>query len=159
MAAERRIVASGVVEAPPDEVWELISDTSRYHEWVVNTLAVLEHDGRARVGGRYVERNTVLGPLKGTARWEVTELDDERRRQVHRGEGLPLVRDMAIEMEVQPAGEHSELILTLRYTTAFGPLGAALDRAAAGSVKHNQERSVENLAALAKSEGRGRTLA
>ena len=87
--AELRVVASASVSAPPERVWELISDTSRYADWVAGTDEVTRTDGPAREGSTYDEVNPILGPWKARSRWTVTEFDPPRR-QVHRGEGLPL---------------------------------------------------------------------
>lgn len=43
MARQTSIIASAIIPAPPERVWELACDTSRYPEWVENTLQVAPH--------------------------------------------------------------------------------------------------------------------
>jgi uncharacterized protein YndB with AHSA1/START domain len=50
MARQTSIIASAIIPAPPERVWEIACDTSRYPEWVENTLRMIH--GRARPGRR-----------------------------------------------------------------------------------------------------------
>jgi carbon monoxide dehydrogenase subunit G len=146
--AELYVCASASVSAPPEGVWELVSDTTRYAEWVASTDAVTRSDGPAREGSTYDEINPILGPWKAKSRWTVTELDAPRR-QVHRGEGLPLTRTFEVIMEVGPVGDSaSEVTITLRGTSSAGPLGSLFVTAMRGQVARDNRRSVRRLAEL-----------
>jgi carbon monoxide dehydrogenase subunit G len=150
--AELRVVASASVSAPPERVWELICDTSRYADWVAGTDEVTRSDGAAREGSTYDEVNPILGPWRARSRWTVTEFDPPRR-QVHRGEGLPLTSTFEVVMEVAPVGDSaSEVTVTLRGTSSAGPLGALFVRLMNGQVERDNRRSVQRLAELAASE-------
>jgi carbon monoxide dehydrogenase subunit G len=152
LAAERAVVASTTVPAPPEKVFELISDTTRYAEWAENTLEVVRTDGPARTGSTYDERNVVFGPVKSSSRWTVVE-HEPPRRSVHRGEGIALAKSANIEFDLVPAGESTELTLTFRYEPAFGPIGAAIDTLLARrSLEASIRRSLDNLAAIAERE-------
>jgi uncharacterized protein YndB with AHSA1/START domain len=152
MAAERSIVASTTIPAPPEKVFELISDTTRYPDWAENTLEVVRTDGPARVGSTYDERNIVFGPVKSSSRWTVVE-HDPPRRSLHRGEGIALARSASIEFDLVPVGESTELTLTFRYVPAFGPIGAAIDSLVARrSLEASIRESLANLAAIAERE-------
>jgi uncharacterized protein YndB with AHSA1/START domain len=48
MARQTSIIASAIIPAPPERVWEIACDTSRYPEWVENTLRMIHTDGPAR---------------------------------------------------------------------------------------------------------------
>lgn len=150
MAAERRIVTSVTIPAPQDEVWALLSDTTRYAEWVEDTVEVVRTDGPAAEGSTYDERNTILGPIKGSSRWTVVE-HEPPRLSVHRGEGIPIASTMSIEFALQPAGDAAtEVTLTFLYEPRFGPLGGLL--ASAGlhrKLEAGFRRTANNLAALA----------
>lgn len=150
MAAERRIVASVTVPAPQQKVWELVCDTSRYAEWVEDTVEVVRTDGSAAEGSTYDERNAILGPIKGSSRWTVVE-HEPPRRSLHRGEGIPIASSLSIEMALQPVGDDAtEVTLTFRYEPRFGPLGSLL--ASAGlhrKLEGGFRRTANNLAALA----------
>jgi uncharacterized protein YndB with AHSA1/START domain len=151
MASERTISSSVTVAAPPEKVWDFVSDTSRYPEWVEGAIEMLRTDGIARVGSTYVDLNRIAGPWKATIHWHVSEVDSPRR-QVHDGEGLPTVRDLRVVMELEPSGQGTEFTLSLRYRPRFGPLGTLIDKAVAGSVKEDGQRTVENMAAIVTRE-------
>jgi len=151
MAGKRSVIVSRVIPAPSEAVWRVLDDTSRYAEWVPQTLEVTRNDGEALVGATYDERNTVFGPIKGNSRWRVVERDPGRS-SLHEGEGLPLVDNVSIEMRTEPAGESTEVTLTLRYDTTLGPLGAVMDKAAHGQTVAAQEEALANLEELVTTE-------
>ena len=145
------IVASAVIPAPPDRVWEIACDTSRYPEWVENTLRVIRTDGPTRPGATYEELSRIAGPWKSVTRWRVTEFDPPRR-QVHEGDGVSTAKGMAVIIELSPAGQDTNFTLTVRYTPRFGPAGSLIDRAVRGSITRSQQRSARAFAALAGRE-------
>ncbi len=151
MAASKSVTVSRVIPAPGDRVWGVLDDTSRYAEWVPQTLEVTRTDGEAVVGATYDERNQVVGPIKGSSRWRVVEREPGRY-SLHEGEGLPLVKNLSIEMRTEAAGESTEVTLTLRYDTTLGPLGALIDKVAHGQTVAAQERALANLEELVTSE-------
>jgi carbon monoxide dehydrogenase subunit G len=151
MAGKKSVTVSRVIPAPSDDVWRVLDDTSRYAEWVPQTLEVTRNDGEAVVGATYDERNAVFGPIKGNSRWRVVERDPGRY-SLHEGEGLPLVSNVSIEFRTEPAGESTEVTSTLRYDTTLGPIGGLLDKAAHGQTVAAQEEALANLEALVKTE-------
>ena len=148
------VSAYGIVPAPPERVWDLLCDTSRYADWVDGTEAVTRTDGPARQGSTYDELNPVLGPWKARSRWTVTEFDAPRR-QVHSGTGLPLTSEFLVIFEVTPEGDSSGVTLTLRATPGMGAVGGAFAALMKGQIDRDNRRSVENLVALAKRELHG----
>ena len=151
MAASKSVTVSRVIPAPSERIWEVLDDTSRYAEWVPQTVEVTRNDGEAVVGATYDERNTVVGPIKGSSRWRVTERDPGRY-SLHEGEGLPLLKNLSIEFRTEPAGESTEVTSTLRYDPTLGPIGGLIDKAAHGQTVAAQERALANLEELVKSE-------
>ena len=145
------VSSSETVPAPPERVWELLCDTARYAEWVAGTEAVTRTDGPAAPGSTYDEVNPMVGPWKSKTRWTVEEFDPPRR-QVHRGEGIPTASEFRVIMEVAPAGEGSEVTITLRGTSSMGPLGALMTSVMRGQVERDNRKSVQNLARLATRE-------
>jgi carbon monoxide dehydrogenase subunit G len=141
--------ARSPVAAPAAEVWEVLSDTARYAEWVAATDEVTRTDGPAREGSTYDEINPIAGPWKGRSHWTVTEFDAPHR-QVHRGEGIaPTVKWLQIEMAVTPAGDSAcEAMITLSGETALGPVGVLMLKALKGQIDRDNRETVENLAAL-----------
>jgi carbon monoxide dehydrogenase subunit G len=151
MAGRKSITVSRVIPASSEQIWQVLDDTSRYAEWVPQTLEVTRNDGEAVVGATYDERNEVFGPIKGNSRWRVVERDPGRY-SLHEGEGLPLVSNISIEFRTEPAGESTEVTSTLRYDTTLGPVGGLIDKAAHGQTVAAQEEALANLEALVKTE-------
>jgi len=147
MAGKRSVTVSRVIPATQADVWRVLDDTSRYAEWVPQTVEVTRNDGEAVVGATYDERNTVVGPIKGSSRWRVVERDPGRFSR-HDGEGLPLLKNISIEFRTEPAGESTEVTSTLRYEPTLGPLGALIDKAAHGQTVAAQEKALANLEEL-----------
>jgi uncharacterized protein YndB with AHSA1/START domain len=150
MAGSKSVTVSRVIPAPRERVWEVLDDTSRYAEWVPQTLEVTRNDGEAVVGATYDERNKVVGPIKGSSRWRIVERDPGRS-SLHEGEGLPLVKNLSIEFRTEAAGESTEVTSTLRYDPTLGPLGALIDKIAHGQTVAAQEQALANLEELVTS--------
>jgi uncharacterized protein YndB with AHSA1/START domain len=152
LAAESRIVASTVIQASPETVWDAVSAIERYAEWVVNTDEVVRTDNpQAGPGVTYEERNTIAGPWKASTRWRVTEYDPPHR-QAHEGEGVAVARRVRLELELGPAGESTEITNTVVYEPKFGPAGAVLDKALRPMLARDLQRTMENLKRLVESE-------
>jgi uncharacterized protein YndB with AHSA1/START domain len=150
MSKERSITVSVDIPAPPERVWDLASDVTRYADWVENTLEVY-FDGTVQMGTTYEERTRIAGPWKVLTRWRVTEFE-RPRRQVHEGEGVVAATGMAVVIDLTPDGQSTHMALTIRYTPRFGPVGAVIDRAIAGQMTRAQERSVKAFAVLVARE-------
>ena len=149
---ERTAAATVVVSAPPDAVWELVSDPERFGEWAELTDEVIRADKPLRLGSTYEERNVVLGPIKGTSRWTVVQ-HEAPRRQTHRGEGIALAASLDFFMELEPAEQATQLTVGLRYRPGLGVIGALIDRIhARRAMQAAMERSAANLAAIALRE-------
>jgi uncharacterized protein YndB with AHSA1/START domain len=151
VARQTSIVASAVISAPPERVWEIACDSSRYPEWVENTLRMIHTDGPTRFGATIEELTRIVGPWKSVTRWRVTEFDPPRR-QVQQGEGVSTAKNMAVVIELSPAGQDTEFTLSVCYTPRFGPVGALIDHAVRGSITRSQQRSAEAFAALVARE-------
>ena len=152
MAGKKSVTVSRVIPAPPEEIWRVLDDTSRYAEWVPQTVAVTRNDGEAVVGATYDERNEVFGPIKGSSRWRVVERD-EGRYSLHEGEGLPLITNLSIEFRTEPAGDSTEVTSTLRYDPTLGPVGALIDKLAHGQTVAAQEKALANLEGVVRGAG------
>ena len=151
MPQQTSITASAIIPAPPERVWELACDISRYPEWVENTLRMIHVDGPARLGATMEELTRIAGPWKAVTRWRVTQFDPPRR-QVQAGEGVTMAKDMAVIIELSPAGADTKFTLTVCYTPRFGPIGALIDRAVRGPITRSQRRSATAFAALVTRE-------
>jgi carbon monoxide dehydrogenase subunit G len=149
---ERTVAGTALVAAPPEAVWELVSDPDRFAEWAALTEEVTRADKPLKLGSTYEERNIVLGPIKGTSRWTVVQ-HEAPRRQTHRGEGIALAASLDFFIELEPDEQATRLTIGLRYRPGLGPLGALIDRVHLHrSMQAAMERSAANLAAIAERE-------
>ena len=145
------VTASAVVPASQEQVFELLSDTARYSEWVTGTNAVTRTDGPAREGSTYDELNPILGPWKASTKWHVVDYEPPRRQR-HATTDIPLSSRFEVIMEVAAEGDVSEVTMTLQGEPALGPIGAAFARLMQGQVDRDNRRSVEAFAELATRE-------
>jgi carbon monoxide dehydrogenase subunit G len=151
--ARMEVTASATIGVPPAGLWELISDTSRYAEWVAGTAEVTRTDGPAREGSTYDEINPIMGPWRAKTRWTVTEFDPSQR-QVHRTEDVPFAREFLVIIDLAPSGDGSEVTVTLQATPSLGVLGSSVLRILKGQTRKDNERTVRNLAELASAKQR-----
>jgi uncharacterized protein YndB with AHSA1/START domain len=145
------VTASAMVPAPPERVFSLLSETSRYSEWVTGTDAVTRTDGPAREGSTYDEVNPILGPWRAKTHWRVVS-HEPPRRTLHETDDIPLSSKFVVVMEVTPEGDGSRVTITLRGEPSLGPLGAGFATLMRGQVERDNRRSVEAFAELATRE-------
>ena len=141
------VTASVVVAATPAVAWELVSDTSRYAEWIAGVAAVARTDGPARLGSTYEETNPIMGPWRAKTQWTVVEFDAPRR-QIHRSEDVPFASEFLVTIDVAPSGDGSEVTITLRATPSPGVLGAGVLRLQRSQTRKDNERTVRKFADL-----------
>lgn len=96
------VTEQAVINAPVGHVWDVISRTDRYAEWVAGAIEVTDHHGVATVGKTYTERNRTLGPLKTDSVWTVRERAVRAsRRHRHRIRPAP-GRDQRLRVPADP---------------------------------------------------------
>jgi uncharacterized protein YndB with AHSA1/START domain len=139
------------VAAPLERVWDLMCDTSRYAEWGAQTIEIPRTDGPAEMGSTYDERVPFIGPWKVVLHWRVSEFEPPRRL-VHTGR-VWYARELVSEMECSSGEDGTTFTMTLRATPRLGPLGGLLERALAGSVQDNWDRTVENFKEFVEGTG------
>ncbi len=103
------------IEAPAQQVWEVLSDIARWPEWTptVDSVERLD-DGPLQVGSRVKVRQ----PKLPQALWEVTEVVDGRSFTWEaKGPGMKTVG----RHRVVPDAAGSKVILSIEQT---GPMGA-----------------------------------
>lgn len=113
------IVVTVDVEAPPNEVWDVLSDVERWPEWTptVREATRIDH-GPFAVGST----TRVVQPRLRPAVWEVTRLEEGRRfTWMTRGPGVMTEADHVIE----PHGAGSRVTWSVRFA---GMLGGMIGR-------------------------------
>jgi carbon monoxide dehydrogenase subunit G len=110
------------VAAPPDRVWQVISDVDRWHEWTPSVTSV-KRLGNAplAVGARAMIRQ----PKFPVAFWKVTDLQPGRSfTWVSVGPALRVVATHRVE----PTTAGSRATLSLEYSGFFGQMLARMTR-------------------------------
>ena len=133
------------IAAPPDEVWRVMSDVERWHEWTASIRAIrLLDKGPLRVGSRALVRQPRFPP----ALWKVSDLDPGRSFTWTTGAPGMWVYG---RHSVAPSGTGSRANLHLHYEGPIGRLLAQMTRditdrylgyEAAGLKKRSEERAV-----------------
>ncbi|TLS46471.1 SRPBCC family protein [Streptomyces montanus] len=150
------VTERAVIDAPVERVWEVVSRTDRYAEWVAGAIEVTDHHGIATVGKTYAERNRTLGPLRTDSVWTVVEIDPLRRR-VDTGVGFAPLKDVTSVFEFQPVQsadgrEATQMTYKVEYVIDLGPLGLALDWIQQPGMRADMRTSMANLSTLIRSE-------
>ncbi|MDH6213476.1 SRPBCC family protein [Streptomyces pseudovenezuelae] len=150
------VTERAVVDAPVERVWEVVSRTDRYAEWVASAIEVTDHHGIAALGGTYAERNRTLGPLRTDSVWTVVEIDPLRRR-VDAGVGFAPLKEVTSIFEFEPVRsadgrEVTRMTYKVEYVIGLGPLGLLLDRIQQPGMRANMRTSMANLNTLIRSE-------
>lgn len=127
------------VDAPPDVVWEVMTDIGRWPEWTPTVKRVVRDDsGPLRIGSR--ARLWLRGVLYGT-NWTVTELQPGRSF-MWESSVFPGIHERAIH-EVRPDGDGAWVVLRIE---AGGPLAVALSPVYASASRQNLKLESEGLA-------------
>ena len=150
------VTETAVIDAPVERVWEVISRTDRYAEWVAGAIEVTDHHGVATVGKTYSERNRTLGPLKTDSVWTVEEIVPLKRR-VDTGTGFAPLQDVTNTFEFQPVQsadgqDATEMLYQVEYSIGLGPMGLLLDSVQQPAMRASMRTSMANLNTLLRSE-------
>ncbi|MFC8349752.1 SRPBCC family protein [Streptomyces sp. NPDC057280] len=150
------VAETAVIDAPLGRVWDVISRTDRYAEWVAGAIEVTDHHGIAEVGKTYAERNRTLGPLRARSVWTVKEIEPFKRR-VDTGTGFTPLQDVTNIFEFRPVQsadgrEATEMLYQVEYTIGLGPLGLLLDSIQQPAMRAGMRTSMANLNTLLRSE-------
>ncbi|MEC3956998.1 SRPBCC family protein [Nocardia sp. CDC153] len=152
MPAHFEISERALIPAPVERVWEVVSNTARYAEWVAAVLEVTDHHGPAELGKTYSERNRTLGPLTTRSTWTVHEIKPLRRR-VDTGTGFEPLRKMTNIFEFRPLDTETEMTYTVHYQITPAPLAHLLHRIVQPSTRQGMQTSMSNLTDLLIAEG------
>jgi carbon monoxide dehydrogenase subunit G len=125
------------IDAPPAQVWPVLSDVAHWPDWLptVNTVERLD-EGPLRVGSRA----RVSQPKLPKAEWEVTELVDGRLFTWEaKGPGMTSIG----RHEVVPDGDGSRVRMSLEQTGPMGWVAATVWRGITQRYVAQEARSLD----------------
>lgn len=157
MTGEYLVSEQAIVHHPVRRVWEVISATNRYAEWVDAVIEVTDHHGTAELGRTYSERNKSLGPLTTRSTWTVREIEQYKRR-IDTGVGFAPLEDMTNIFEFEritfeDGTEGTVMTYAVRYRIGLGPLGPILHRVLSPGLRTAMRKSMADLDDLILAEG------
>ena len=116
------------IDAPPERVWEFVSDTARYSEWIEFVRELVEvSDSPLRACSTYRER-AKPGPRESVYEWRIEEWDAPRR-QVHSHASFEMDARLEVALEPSNGGTRMWHRMEYRMFPKLRPLGWLLERA------------------------------
>jgi carbon monoxide dehydrogenase subunit G len=131
------------IPAPPDKVWEVATDWTRYGEWNVTHTGFPEGAPANEQGATFKEKITIMG-MPGEAAWTVAEIE-EPKRVVWDGEG-PMGITLGTKLELTPNGDGTTVALEVTFDG--GPLAGPMGATVAASGQKASAESLEKLKGL-----------
>lgn len=147
-----RIEITEYIDAPPNAVWEFISDPHRWPEWVTVTEELISVSEEPVKEGTTYREFTQVGPSKSETEWTITEFD-EPSIQVHETHETDMEAELT--MRVEPSGDGTRLshITEYRLMPGFRPLGILLEILFARRVMESELRqTVTNVKRMIENE-------
>lgn len=119
---DRQFSISIDINAPADRVYEVMSDTDRWHEWTASVTSIKRLDsGPFVIGSRAVIRQPKFPP----ALWTVTAIDNRRSfTWSNRAPGIKVIAHHFVDGN----GDRSKATLSLKYEGILGRLLARMTR-------------------------------
>lgn len=133
------------IDAPPDEVYEVVMDPARLADWVtIHHALESQHDGSLEKGEEIVQCLKVAGQ-KFRVRWTVTE--NGRSRVVWQGRG-PMGSKAKVVYDLEAREGGTRFCYFNEYAAPGGPVGALAARAVSGKARSESKKSLARLKKL-----------
>ena len=121
MANDERFSVSIDIKAPVDRVFEVMSDTERWHEWTPSVTSIKRLDqGEFKIGSKAVIRQPKFPP----ALWKITAIDEKSFTWENRAPGIRVIGHHSAE----PIENGTRATLSLRYEGFLAKLLARMTR-------------------------------
>jgi uncharacterized protein YndB with AHSA1/START domain len=135
------------IDAPPEAVWEVVTDPERLEEWVTIHRGLKKADGGRLDEGFSMEQILCLRGVKFDVKWKAAEVDHLR---LLRWEGKGPARSKATtEYRLDARDGGTRFDYRNEFKAPLGPLGAVASKALVGGVPEREANaSLERLKAL-----------
>ncbi|HEV8152573.1 MAG TPA: SRPBCC family protein [Solirubrobacteraceae bacterium] len=145
------------IAATPEEVWDVVMDVERTHEWVTIHRRLVSHSGGDLRVGYEMRQTLCLRGVNFDVEWRLAELEAPHRA-VWEGRG-PARSHALIVDELTPVNGGTRFDYENHFKAPFGPLGAVASRTIVGGLpKKEANASLQRLKRLLEhGDGRGPT--
>jgi uncharacterized protein YndB with AHSA1/START domain len=152
-----QVVTSIEIAATPQEVWNVVMDVERTHEWVTIHRRLRRHSGGDLRVGYEMQQTLCLRGVKFDVEWELKEVDAPHRA-VWAGRGPARSRALIVD-ELRAVNGGTRFDYRNEFRAPLGPLGAVASRALVGGVPRREaDASLRRLKALVE-DGRAAAVA
>ena len=143
------------IAATPEEVWDVVMDVERTHEWVTIHRRLVSHSGGDLRVGYQMRQTLCLRGVKFDVEWELTELDAPHRA-VWAGHG-PARSKASIVDELTAVDGGTRFDYRNNFKAPLGALGAVASRTLVGGLPRKEaDASLQRLKRLLENgNGRG----
>lgn len=137
------VTQSVEIPAPPEQVWAVATDLSRYGEWNSSHTDFPGGTPTTEEGATFTEKITIMG-MPGEATWTIAEVA-EPERTVWSGEG-PMGITLGTRLELAPSGDGTTVSISVSFDG--GPLAGPIGATVAASAEKGAAESLEKLKGL-----------
>jgi uncharacterized protein YndB with AHSA1/START domain len=128
------------LSAPPERVWSVLGDLSRYGEW--NEVHVEFPDGVPELaqGSKFREKVTIMG-MPGEAMWTILEFEPGARLVLDGDGPMGIKLAMTLEVTEENGGTRVTMGSAFNGPPLAGPMGDAVGKAAGQACDQSLERA------------------
>jgi len=138
------VTASVHIDAPPQEVWEMVMDPTRLGDWVTIHRKLNRADGGGPKVGYRMDQHIHMRGVSMDVRWKLVECDP-CARAVWEGRG-PARSRAHTEYELRAENGGTRFDYHNEFHPPFGPLGALVSRALVGGMPEREaQRTLQRL--------------
>lgn len=143
------VTATIHLDAPPEQVWDLVMDASRLGEWVsIHRKLISADEGTAREGYEMDQQIHIRG-VSVDVHWRLVQCRPGRLA-VWDGRG-PARSRAQTEYALTPSGEGTQFDYRNEFHAPLGPIGAVVSRALVGGIPEREAlRTLDRLADLVR---------
>jgi uncharacterized protein YndB with AHSA1/START domain len=133
------VILSITIDAPPEKVWEVVMDPSRFGEWVTIHRKLINAPRGAPREGDEMEQTLHLRGVNFHVKWELAKCEAPLHA-VWEGRG-PAHSHAETEYRLTAIDGGTRFAYRNEFTAPFGPLGAVASRALVGGLPEREARA------------------